>query len=131
MPFRDVYPECLQLIDKHDNLFPLLCFESDCHVNQNCAEMIARRVHYLFENVFTTAEMLILYYKYRDKPNSIRGGVFHRDMREPHLLNPMNPYAFRRFMRMGNTYQWIPTDDFLFIRGSNEIIPVENLIRES
>jgi len=128
VPLRYVYPECMVLIEDHPQMFPLKCFVEDgCPANANCGDIIARRIHYLFEEVMTASDMIICYYRYRDRPKSIRGAIFNRNL-DPPTIHILNPYAFRKFQREGITYQWFPSDDYLFMEGSKGIIPVERLI---
>lgn len=129
IPLKSVYPECYPLIEGEPQLYPLLCLQSMCHRSQNCAEILAKRVNYLFTNVVPEAKLIVLYFKYQDRPNSIRGGIFHKDMREPHV-SVLNPHAFGKFKREGNVYQWIPTEDFLFMGGDGDLILPETLVRD-
>ena len=124
MPLRSVYPECLVHIEPHPQLYPLQCFRTSCPANKNCAEIIARRVNYLFTMVMPQAEMLILYYKYRDRPKSIRAGVFMRDLQEPRQMI-VNPYAFKKFQKGGITYEWFPKDEFLFMGSEKDLVHVD------
>jgi hypothetical protein len=129
IPLRFVYPECMVLIKEHPQMFPLKCFMEDgCPANANCGEIIVRRVHYLFQEVIPQSDVIICYYKYPDRPKSIRGAVFNRDLQPPEV-SVLNPYAFRKFMKGGITYQWFPSDEFLFMGGSDGLIPVEGLIK--
>ena len=111
MPFRYLDPECLFLIKEHEGLYPLNCMRGDCFMNRNCAESLAKRVWYFFENVEPSAKLMIAYFKYRDKPNSIRAGIFSKDMSEPRV-STLNPYAFRKFQKEGVTKRWWPSLDF-------------------
>lgn len=130
IPLKFVYPECMVLIEDHPQMYPLRCMVEDgCPVVANCAEIIARKVHYLFEEVAKSSEVIIAYYKYRDRPNSIRGAVFNRDMSPP-TVSVLNPYAFRKFKREGITYQWFPPSEYLMMGSSTDLISAENLIRD-
>lgn len=128
IPLRHIYPECWVLIEDHPSMYPLRCMREDgCPVVAGCGEKISRRVHYLFEEVIPSVEMIVGYFKYRDT-ESIRACVFYKDMREPHI-SVLNPYAFRKFQREGTTYQWLPTRDYLLTTNQNDIIPVEHIIK--
>ncbi len=132
MHLRDVYGECFFLIEPHEQLTPLQCFETECQANKNCGEVIARRVNFLFERVLNEdVKLLIAYFKYRDRPNSIRGAIFTRDMDDP-SVKILNVSGFYKCRDEGKVYQWVPSDEFLLM-GSNSkgIIPVDNLIRGS
>jgi hypothetical protein len=129
LPLKFLYPECKVLIEDQPQMFPLKCFQTDgCPVNANCGEIIVRRVHYFFEQVVPQSEVLVCYYKYPDRPKSIRGAVFNRDLQPPEI-SILNPFALRKFMKGGITYQWFPTDEFLFMGSEKQIIPVGGLIK--
>lgn len=128
IPFREVYPECLFLIEDEPRLSPLVCMRDSCHRNKNCAEKIAKRVHYLFEKVITDSELIIAYFKWRDRPDSIRAGVFYRDMREPRVIT-CNRSAFNKFRKEGITYFWEPTQEYNLIGSDTQVIPAGDLLR--
>jgi len=129
IPLKYLYPECMVLIEDHPQMYPLKCMVEDgCPANANCGEIIVRRVNYLLQEIMPETEMLIAYFKYRDRPNSIRGAVFNRNL-DPPTIDILNPYAFRKFMREGTTYQWLPSTEYLLLGGSGGIIPVEGLIK--
>lgn len=128
MPFKFLYPECFFHIKDHPKLYPMQCFLTDSCPGSNCGEILAKRVHYLFENIFPQAELLVSYFKYRDKPNSIRAAVFTEDFATPRLIT-VNPWAFKKFQKAGVPYKWFPTDEYSFMCGSAGIIPIEGLIR--
>lgn len=128
IPLRYVYPECSKLIDSHPDMFPLKCLTTDgCPANIQCMDYLVPRVNYLFKEVCPAAEMLISYYKYRDRPNSIRGAVFHRDLREPNVMT-INPSGFSKFQKESETFQWHPTDEYKTLGAHRGIIPIESLI---
>lgn len=102
--FLEVYPECEFLIRDQSNLYPLLCLQSSCPRAANCMEKLARRVKELFD-AFPQAELLVLYFKYRDAPGKLRAGVFWKDMREPRFIT-MNPGAWKKFKEIGEVYEW-------------------------
>lgn len=113
---KEVYPECEFLIEDESKLFPFICLISDCHRNANCMEKLANRVKYIFDQ-FESAELLVLYFRYRDFPKRHRAGVFWRDMREPRYI-VMNPYSWERLKMRGIIYEWeLPSS--LFLRTSS------------
>lgn len=139
MPLRYCYPECLVLIEPHEAVEPLQCFKEECPANQNCGELIAKKVYYLFEEVLDdTTVQLILYFKKRNQRyysktqgwvDSLGACVFYKDMREPELIT-MNRSAFYKLRDQGIKMSWLPSDEFLFIKSSNDlIIPATNLVR--
>lgn len=131
IPFRYIYPECLVLIEDEPKLYPLLCMKDNCHRNSNCAEKLAHRVHYFFDKVEPKAELMIAYFKYQDRPGSIRAGVFTASMDEPRLIT-CNRSAFQKFQRESEVFQWVQPNEFLLIGGgSPTILPVESLVRGS
>jgi hypothetical protein len=91
-------------------------------------DILAKRVNYVFTQLVPDGKMLIAYFKYPDRPNSIRAGVFTRDLDEPKLMT-LNRSAFQKFQKEGATFQWFPTDEFLLMAPSEQIIPVESLIK--
>lgn len=124
IPLRFVYPECFVHLKDYPKIYPMQCFMEDaCPPGANCGEVLVKRVHYFFENVVPDAEVLIAYFKYHDRPNSIRGAVFRRNL-EPPTVSILNPYAFRKFQREGTAYQWVPHNEYLFMGGSKELLVV-------
>ena len=131
MPLRYIYPECMTLIEPYAQLSPLFCLNHDnCPANKGCMDILAKRVNYLFTHVVPDAKQIIAYFKYRDRPNSIRAGVFTRDMAEPVVMT-LNQSAFKKFQREGLTFSWFPTDEFLFMAPEPKLIPVESLIKNA
>lgn len=131
MPLRYLYPECFSLIEKQDQLYPLLCLKSDCPANKGCADILAKRVHYIFNQVVPAGELLIAYYRYRDRPNSIRGGIFTKDMKEPYV-SVLNPWAFRKFQKEGVSYAWAASQEYWTLGSRGDIlIPEIELIKSS
>lgn len=102
--FEDVYPECFFYIDDEPQLHPLICYLGPCHRAQNCQEKIAKRVLVIFE-AFPEAQLLLLYFTYRDKPGSYRAGVYWRDMREPRYIT-FNRAAWEKMKEVGELYEW-------------------------
>lgn len=125
IPLRFVYPECFFHIKDYPQLFPMKCFIEDaCPAKANCADVLVNRVHYLFEKVAPNVDVIIAYFKYHDRPNSIRGAVFRRSL-DPPTVSVLNPYAFRKFQREGTTYQWIPTNEYSFMGGSKGLVQIK------
>jgi hypothetical protein len=128
IPLRNLYPECMVLIEPHERLSPLQCFKTHCHAMKGCPEVLARMVNYLFTHVCPSAQMIYAYFKYRDRPQSIRAGVFDRDLNEPKVII-VNPWGFRKYQKEGVAFEWHPPDEFLFMGSSSGIIPAGNLVR--
>lgn len=129
IPYRYIYPECFFHIEDKPDLFPGKCFITDsCPVGANCGDVLVRRVNYLFNEVMPTSEVLIAYFKYRDRPKSIRGLIFNRNLDPPHL-SVLNPYAFKKFQRESTMYNWFPSDEYLFMGGSEGIISIESITK--
>lgn len=128
IPFKFLYPECLTLIEPYEQLYPLHCLRNDhCPVNRGCMDILAKRVNYLFTNVIPDGQQIIAYFKYRDRPQSIRAGVFTREMDEPKLMT-LNHSAFKKFQKEGLAFTWIPTDEFMLMSPDPKLIPVESLL---
>ena len=128
IPLRDLYAECMVLIDDQPQAFPLQCFQRNCLKMKGCPEILAKRVNYLFTQVCPGAEMILAYFKYRDRPNSIRAGVFTKDLDTP-KVTVINPWGFRKYQKEGIAFQWYPTDDYLFMGTSRELISAASLLR--
>lgn len=138
MPLRYCYPECAVLIEPHPKVEPLQCYQTSCPANKNCADIMAHRVHYLFEEVLPEdVELLFLYFKFRNKGfwsmgkwvESLGAGVFHKNMREPDWMS-LNRWGFNKVRDEGLKLTWLPTDEFLFMGGSKDIlIPESRLVR--
>lgn len=90
-------------------------------------DILAKRVNYLFTHVVPDSQQIIAYFKYRDRPDSIRAGIFTRDMKEPKLMT-LNRSAFQKFQREGVMFRWIPNDEYLLMAPTSNIIPVESLL---
>jgi hypothetical protein len=98
---------------------------------------MAHRVHYLFEEILSDdVEMLFLYFKLRDQGfwskdewvPSLGTGVFHKDMREPEWMK-INRWGFNMVRDEGIKLSWLPTDEFLFMGGTGEIlVPDKQLV---
>jgi len=129
-PLKYIYPECFFHIKDSPQLIPIACFLSDsCPAGVNCGEILVKRVHYLFDNVVPESEMLLAYYKYKDRPKSIRCAVFTKDL-DPPKLYTVNPFAFKKFQREGTTYSWVPPDEYTYMGGSKGLISIDNLVRK-
>jgi len=101
---ESVYAECFFLIEDQPKLYPFICLNSDCHRAANCMEKLAKRVKAIFD-AFPEAKLLLLYFKYRDRPNSMRAGVFWRDLSEPRYIT-MNPGAWEKMKSIGTVFEW-------------------------
>ena len=130
VPFRALYPECLFLIEGSPQLGPLQCLDTSCHVSANCMETLVKRVHYLFDRVEPSALMMIAYFKHHSSGESIKAGVFHKDLREPRRIT-VNPHGFRKFQTEGMVKQWTPTQEYLMIAAlpTPRVIPVTELLK--
>ncbi len=108
-----VFPECSFLIKDADNLYPLFCLKNSyCPRNASCMDKLAKRVKYIFDH-FPNSEVLYLYFRYRDLPNSQRAGVFWKDLREPTYIT-FNKTAWEKFKNIGTVYEWrLPDSLFL------------------
>lgn len=127
MPLRYVYPECIVLRKDQPQTEGLQCLNTSCPVNAACMDVLARRIHYLFENVFPECELLLVYFK--NEKGSIRAGVFYKDMREPYVMT-CNRSGFAKFQREGTAFSWVPKDEYLLIRpGTDIIVPASALVR--
>jgi hypothetical protein len=94
-------------------------------------EILAKRVNYWFTRVEPAAEMFIAYFRYRDRPDSIRAGVFHKDLREPRTIT-LNVSALAKFKKEGHEKYFTPTQEYNNIHGIQQlphIIPASSLIR--
>ena len=128
MPLRYIYPECMTLIEPFPQLSPLHCLKTDiCPANQSCMDILVKRVDYIFTNVVPNGSQIIAYFKYRDRPNSLRAGIFNRDLEEPKLMT-LNQSAFKKFQKEGTAFTWIPTDEFLLIAPNTKLLTVESLL---
>jgi len=108
-----------------------------CPANKNCAEVLAKRVHYLFSCVFSEkVEVLFAYFKLRDVGfyskmefiPSLGATIFDKELDEP-LWIRVNRWGFNKCRDEGLTMMWMPSDEFLFMGGSGDIIVPENAIR--
>jgi hypothetical protein len=114
---KDLFPECEFQIKDVEQLYPLFCLSGPCHRNANCMGKLAVRVNYVFEK-WPEADLLMLYFSYRDRPGSQRAGIFWRDMREPRYIT-MNRTGWEKFKTMGVIYEWhLPNE--LFLRAPTE-----------
>jgi hypothetical protein len=128
IPLRYVYPECMLLIADHPQMYPLRCFADDgCPVVANCGEIIAHKINYLFQEVVPKAEIIVAYYKYPDRPQSIRGAVFNRNL-DPPNIRLLNTYALRKFLREATPFNWYPSDEYSFLAGTKDILVVPEIL---
>ncbi len=116
MKLNDLYPECQFLIEGAPQLSPLFCLKSHCPRNQACMEKLANRVKYVFDT-FPDTELLLLYFRYVDKPGSQRAGVFWRDMREPRIIT-FNRTAWDKLKSVGIVYEWALPDSLFLTKRS-------------
>lgn len=138
IPVKYLYPECFILIEEHPKVEPFQCFAKECPANKNCAETIANRVHYLFENVLPPkVEQLFAYFNYRNDGFNSKGefipslgaALFYKDLTEPSWMK-INRWGFNKLKNEGHTMMWMPTDEYLFMYGSDEVLIAEtDLIR--
>lgn len=122
-----LFPECKVLIEDYDQLFPLRCLADFCPRNANCMERLAHRVKWVFDT-FKEAEMLILYFAWRDRPGTTRCGVFTREMTEP-LFRIMNRTAWDKFKKLGVIYEVEMPKELLLSGQSKTIIPASDLVK--
>jgi hypothetical protein len=117
MKLRDLYPECLFLIEDLMQMFPLRCLRDDgCPRNMSCMGTLVKRLQYVFET-FDDADLVLLYFSYRDMPGSQRAGVFWRDMREPRYT-VFNRTAWEKMKSKGQVFEWrLPDNLFLVTTG--------------
>lgn len=113
MKLKDLFPECELLIRTSPQLFPLRClFDDGCHRGQGCMDKLAHRVKFVFDT-FPTADLLMLYFRHHDRPQSHRAGVFWRSMEAPQYVT-FNRATWERMKQVGQVYRWsIPNELFL------------------
>lgn len=128
IPLKAFYPECVTLIEGESQLSPMGCFNRDCHRSANCPELLAKKSYYFFEEVDPAVEILFVYFKWHDKPGSIRAAVINRDLEEPKVIT-CNKTAFEKCKREGTVKSFMPTSAFLYTQTTPGLIPVETLIR--
>lgn len=129
IPLRYVYPECWLHIKDSPSLYPMKCFTEDaCPPGVSCGEVLVKRVHYFFQEVVPYADLLIAYFTYPDRPKSIRASVFRPSLDIP-TVSIVNPFAFRKFKKEATMFQWVPTQEYLFMGGSKGLISVDSLIQ--
>jgi hypothetical protein len=114
---KDIYPECILYSEQSPQIEPLVCLqeENSCHVGNNCMEVLAKRLHVLFEEVCLTSDMIMLYFKKRNV-GGLGAGVFDREFQNPQIIT-MNPHGWNLVKNRGNIYQFDPSQDF-FLSGS-------------
>lgn len=129
IPLKSLYPECLLLIEDSPKLAPLTCLYDSCHKNDRCMETLAHRIHFLFEKVVPETQLILAYFTYHDRPNSIRAGEFYRTFEEPRVLT-LNRSAFLRIQKKSEVFSWVPPSDF-FLKASKPttLIKPEDLLR--
>lgn len=114
---QDIFPECFFYRDQSPQIEPLICLRepNSCTVGKNCMDVLARRLHVLFEEVCLDADMIVLYYRKRNI-EGLGAGVFDRAWENPRTIT-MNPSAWNMVKSRGNIYQFDPTQDF-FLSGT-------------
>ena len=117
--FDTIYPECQFYIEDEPKLHPLICLVGPCHRGNRCMEKLVKRTKFVFD-VFPEVELLILYFKYRDNPNSIRCGEFWKDYREP-KYSTMNPGAWDKFKELGEIFEFDIPDRFFLDQDINVV----------
>lgn len=90
-------------------------------------DVLAKRINYLFTHVIPEGKQIIAYFKYRDRPDSIRAGIFTRDMQEPRVMT-LNKSAFNKFQKEGISFTWVPNSEYLLMAPSTNVIPVQSLL---
>lgn len=108
-----LFPECSFQIKDLVQLFPLHCLKNNfCPRNLNCMGKLANRVKLVFDT-FPDAVYLLLYFKWRDKPDSHRAGLFSKDLQEPRFLT-LNRSSWEKMKEIGVIYSWnLPEKVFL------------------
>lgn len=109
---QDIFPECFFYREQSPQIDPLLCLQEDhaCHVGHNCMEVIAKRIHTMFEEVVKGVNVIVLYYR-KQTSKGYGAALFWRDMREPRVIT-MNPFAWSRVKNRGTIYQFAPSSSF-------------------
>jgi len=90
-------------------------------------DVLAKRLNYLFTFVAPDVKLIITYFKYRDRPDSIRAGVFDRDLNNPKVI-VANQANFKRFQKEGVAFTLYPPDDYWLMKTSNQLLPVKSLL---
>jgi len=109
LKLQALYPECSFLIGDVERLYPLFCLQHDhCPRNNGCMEKLALRTKYIFD-VFPDVDVLVLYFRYRDRPDSHRAGVFTRNMDEPRFIT-FNRSGWEKLKELGVVYSWVIPD---------------------
>lgn len=128
LPLRVLYPECSSLIERYPNYHPLHCLRADhCAANIGCMDILVKRVNFIFTEVAPDSKLLIAYFKWPDKPNSLRAGVFTKDLDTP-SVKTLNQSAFKKLQNASVVYSWTPSDEYLNILPNSSLIPATNLL---
>lgn len=118
---NDLYPECEVLIHGSPQLSPLCCLPGKlCPKNASCVERLLVRLRAMFD-AFSRALIIATLFRYQDRPESLRAGIFWRDVEQDPKLTTVNPSAWAKLRRLaveaGTTYdvelpaelrRWIP-----------------------
>lgn len=118
---QDIFPECFLHREKAPQAEPMICLRDSCPVNHNCMEILAKRLHALFD-LLPGVDLILLYSKKRNI-EGLGTGVFWRDMQEPRVIT-MNPGAWKRIKLRGAVYQFQPGSSF-FLSGKGPEPDVE------
>ena len=111
LKLRDLFPECFFYIEHSPQLFPFRCLRDNGCVH-SCMEKLVKRVKYVFDT-FKDAQLLLLYFSWRDQPGSQRAGVFWRDFSEPRYMT-FNRKGWAKMKEIGTVYSWrLPDNLFL------------------
>lgn len=109
---RDLYPECFHLIGDEPKLFPMRCYVDHCPRNARCQDKLVQRTKFMFD-AFPRADLLQLYFSYRDRPGSQRAALFWRDMREPRYIT-FNRTSWEKMKEVGVVFEYhLPDSLFL------------------
>jgi hypothetical protein len=116
---NDLFPECSLYREPSPQIEPLVCLAEDasCLVGRNCMEHLVKRIKVLFEEIVPTANLMVVYFRKRNKPG-LGAGIFWRDFREPRVIT-MNPRAWERIKLRGGAFQFMPSREF-FLTGNAE-----------
>lgn len=128
IPLKFLYPECSSLLDHYPNYHPLHCFKNDhCPANIGCMDILVKRVNFIFNEVVPEGKLLIAYFKWHDKPNSIRAGIFTKELDSP-SVKTLNVSAFKKLQGQSTVYSWTPSSSYLDILPSSTLLPASSLL---
>jgi hypothetical protein len=115
---QDLLPECFLYREDSPQLEPLICLqeENSCHVGRNCMETLVKRLHTVFEEILQHVDLILLYYKKRNMPDSIGAGLFWSNLEDLNVVT-INRTAWNLIKNRGEVFQFQPGTDF-FLTGS-------------